>query len=72
MIDLTLPASVAVLPVEPAHTHDPITMALEIGQSPGGDVIPPGAKIIYGANPTPSSLDIGQNPGGGVIPPVLK
>ena len=32
MIDLTLPASVAVLPVEPAHTHDPIEVALDIGQ----------------------------------------
>ena len=72
MFDLTLPAVVAVLPVEPAHNHEPIAMALEIGQDPGGDVRPPGTKVIYGANPTAAALDIGQNPGGDVIPPGAK
>ena len=75
MFDLTLPASVAVLPVEPAHTHDPIIMDLEIGQDPSGGVIPPGSRLDIGQTPTGNSpppgsrLEVGQDPGSNVPPP---
>jgi hypothetical protein len=72
MFDLTLSASVAVLPVETSLTLDPITMALEIGQNPSGDVKPPILKITNDANPTPPSVEIGQDPSGDVKPPRPK
>ncbi len=72
MFDLTLSASVAVLPVETSLTLDPIAMALEIGQNPSGDVRPPGSKIIYDGSPAPASVEIGQDPTGDVKPPGSK
>jgi hypothetical protein len=60
------------LPVETSLTLDPIAVALEIGQAPGGDVKPPILKIIDDGNPTPTSVEIGQSPAGDARPPGTK